>query len=175
LLRSTPPIEPFDTPARGMILSEGAGALLLAREGATRVEKISAGTNFRSQREAAKCVESVFAQLCDSEPEVVIASANGTFIDAAESHAIQQHCANAEVYAPKAALGESVGAAGMWQLICAAEALRTREVPPVLRGPDRMETRRCLPAAPARSERRAIVSACGLNQQVAGARLVACS
>jgi 3-oxoacyl-(acyl-carrier-protein) synthase len=173
LLRSAPPIEPFHTPARGMILSEGAGALLLGREGTTRLEKISAGTNFRSQRETAKCVESVFAQLCDPEPDVVVASANGTFVDAAESKAIQQHCANAEVYAPKAALGDSVGAAGIWQVICAAEILRTKQVPPVLRAPGVMATRRPLSTDRACAEHRAVVSACGLNQQVAGARLIA--
>src|SRR5262249_20125162 len=33
LLRSAPPIEPFSKQKRGMILSEGAGAILLAREG----------------------------------------------------------------------------------------------------------------------------------------------
>ena len=33
LLRAAPPIEPFARPARGTILSEGAGAVLLTREG----------------------------------------------------------------------------------------------------------------------------------------------
>src|SRR6267143_4772547 len=33
LLRSTPPIQPFQRPPRGTILSEGAGAILLSRNG----------------------------------------------------------------------------------------------------------------------------------------------
>src|SRR5207253_4480313 len=33
LLRSAPPVEPFQQPARGTILSEGAGAILLSSEG----------------------------------------------------------------------------------------------------------------------------------------------
>src|SRR5438093_7044516 len=38
LLRSAPPIEPFQQPPRGTILSEGAGAVLLSRNGAVQVE-----------------------------------------------------------------------------------------------------------------------------------------
>src|SRR6184192_3108297 len=37
LLRSAPPIEPFSEQQRGMILSEGAGAILLGRQGALAV------------------------------------------------------------------------------------------------------------------------------------------
>src|SRR5213592_445858 len=39
LLRSAPPIEPFSNQRRGMILGEGAGAILFAREGAITVER----------------------------------------------------------------------------------------------------------------------------------------
>src|SRR6201997_5403967 len=38
LLRSVPPIEPLIEQQRGMILSEGAGAILLAREGPFKIE-----------------------------------------------------------------------------------------------------------------------------------------
>src|SRR5207248_3250423 len=38
LLRSAPPVEPFQKPPKGTILSEGAGAVLLARKGFVRVE-----------------------------------------------------------------------------------------------------------------------------------------
>src|SRR5881409_1996117 len=43
LLRFEPPVEPFRQPARGMILSEGAGAVLLAREGSPMIERINPG------------------------------------------------------------------------------------------------------------------------------------
>jgi 3-oxoacyl-(acyl-carrier-protein) synthase len=154
LLRATPPIEPFQEPARGMILSEGAGAILLARSGRIQIEKIAAGTNFRKQREAGNCVEKVFSELCSPPPDFVVASANGTFIDAAEQAAIRAHCAKANVYAVKAALGESVGASSLWQTICAAQALITQQAPA---NGERLKT--------------AVVSTCGLNQQVAGLRL----
>src|SRR6266403_1127536 len=52
LLRSSSPIEPFQQPPRGMILSEGAGAVLLARSGPVRIERILGGTNFAKQQEA---------------------------------------------------------------------------------------------------------------------------
>jgi 3-oxoacyl-(acyl-carrier-protein) synthase len=147
LLRSAPPIEPFQEPPRGMILSEGAGAILLGRSGPIQIEKIAAGTNFRKQREATVCVEKVFSELSASPPDFVAASANGTFIDKAESAAISRHCPKAEVYAIKGALGESVGAGSLWQTIYAAQSL----------GREGLRT--------------AIVSTCGLNQQVAGLRL----
>jgi 3-oxoacyl-(acyl-carrier-protein) synthase len=156
LLRSAPPIEPFQQPPRGMIVSEGAGAILLARQGPVRIEKITGGTNFRKQREAAAGVEAVFAELCPPPPDLVAASANGTFIDQAEQTAIGKHSPNAKVYAVKEALGESVGASSLWQTIFAAQALITQRLPgfnePV-------------------SLKSILVSTCGLNQQVAGLRL----
>src|ERR1041385_5361641 len=46
LLRSTPPIEPFHDPPRGTILSEGAGAILVGRNGPIQIDQIVSGTNF---------------------------------------------------------------------------------------------------------------------------------
>jgi 3-oxoacyl-(acyl-carrier-protein) synthase len=163
LLRSAPPIEPFQTPPCGMILSEGAGALLLSLEGRApsrrvSIEKISSGTNFTHQREAMAAVDQVFAGLCPSSPSLVAASANGTFIDQAEAPAIEKHAAAARVYAVKEALGESVGASTLWQTIAAAKALDSQQVPGSSK-PGRIEN--------------AVVSACGLNQQVAGILLKA--
>ncbi|MEY2509387.1 MAG: hypothetical protein QOE26_150 [Verrucomicrobiota bacterium] len=161
LLRSAPPIEPFREPPRGTILSEGAGAILLSLEGRApacpiSIEKIAGGTNFRKQREAAAGIDAVFSELCATPPDLIAASANETFIDAAEQTAIGKHSPNARVYAVKGQLGESVGASSLWQTICGAQALVTQHVPgftePV-------------------SLHSAVVSTCGLNQQVAGLRL----
>jgi 3-oxoacyl-(acyl-carrier-protein) synthase len=156
LLGSAPPIEPFQQPPRGTILSEGAGAILLARNGPVQIEKIGGGTNFLKQREAAVAVDAVFSDLCATSPDLVAASANGTFIDAAEQAAIGRHSPKATVYAVKGQLGESVGASSLWQTICGARALITQRVP-----------RFTEPV----SLHRAVVSTCGLNQQVAGLRL----
>src|SRR6266568_3524705 len=134
LLKKEPPIEPFHEPPRGMILSEGAGAVLLAREGAC-----------------------------------IIASANGTFVDLAERAAIEKELPKAIVYGPKPALGESVGASAVWQIIVAAEALRTKRLPQMLRSGGQVGL--SFLAVDGGSWSKAIVLSCGLNQQVAGLRL----
>jgi 3-oxoacyl-(acyl-carrier-protein) synthase len=164
LLRSAPPIEPFAQPPRGTILSEGAGALLLGRSGELQIEKIAAGTNFRRQREARDCVGKVFAELCQTETDIVLASANGTFVDDAERAAVMKHCPNAKIYALKRALGESVGASGLWQTIGAAQSLRTHFLP-------KDGTEFSTETKDTAQFERAVVSVCGLNQQVAGLRL----
>jgi 3-oxoacyl-(acyl-carrier-protein) synthase len=169
LLRSTPPIEPFQTPPKGTILSEGAGAILLNRNGSVQLEKIAAGTNFRKQREAGDAVEKIFAELCGDEIDLVVASANGTFIDAAEHAATLRNCPSAKVLAIKGALGESVGASGLWQTISGAQSLSTQRVPANLllqeaNGPS-------LSVRSGGQLRRAVISVCGLNQQAAGLRL----
>lgn len=168
LLRPAPPVEPFASAPRGMILSEGAGALLLARDGTTRIDKIAPGTNYTRQNEAAAGVDRVFAELCDEPIDLVVASANGTFVDGAEAAAARAHCAAAAIYTPKPALGEGVGAGAIWQIICAACALDEGTSPPVLHAPGFAPLR--LPPDHA-ATRRALVSVCGLNQQVAGLRL----
>ncbi len=156
LLRSAPPIEPFQQPPRGMILSEGAGAVLLGRTGAVQIERIAGGTNFRKQKDVHDAVNSVFSELCQPLPDLIAPSANGTFIDHAEHAAIGKHSPRAMVYAVKGPLGESVGASSLWQTILAAQALR----------------RQRLPGFPESATlHSAIVSTCGLNQQVAGLRL----
>lgn len=169
LLRSTPPIEPFQRPPGGTILSEGAGAVLLNRNASIQIEKIAAGTNFRKQRETGDSVEKVFTELCEGRIDLVVASANGTFIDAAEHVAVLRNCQNAKVLALKRALGESVGASSLWQVICGVQSLRTQLLLPDL---PLLKGTGAGPTQPDNGQLRcAIVSACGLNQQVAGLRL----
>lgn len=170
LLRSNPPIEPFRSPPRGTILSEGAGAILLSRKGSILLEKIAAGTNFRRQSEAGYAVEKILAELCQGETDLVVASANGTFIDAAEDAAVRRNCPSATVLAIKGALGESVGASSLWQTICGVQSLRTQLVPAnlLLRDQNKAEVSTRPTDGPLR---RVVISVCGLNQQVAGLRL----
>jgi len=171
LLRSAPPIEPFGKPPRGTVLSEGAGAVLLSRGGDIRLEKIATGRNFRRQSEAGGALEKVFAELVEVEIDLVVASANGTFIDAGEYAAVLRNCPNAKVYAMKQALGESVGASSLWQTICGGQCLRTQTEPP---GFHQMLRPAAGGSTGPKSDgqlRRAIISVCGLNQQVAGLRL----
>lgn len=156
--------KPSKPTGRGMIMSEGAGAVLLERSddggvpsveaamSAARIEQIVPGRNFFRRSEAAAELGSVIARL-ENGIGFGIGSANGTFIDRAERTAVGNEL---PLYSPKIALGESVGASIFWQLTAAAQALKTGTLPGAL----------SLPANP-----RALVLACGLNQQTGGLTL----
>ncbi len=171
LLRSAPPIEPFSEQQRGMILSEGAGAILLARAGPFTIECAHPGGCFTKRAEAWKILKQILSDLKEGQIDVIISSANGTFVDQAESEAVRQIVPDAHVYTGKPALGESVGAAGLWQVILAAQALRSAELPPVLHAQSALTLRLSLSRTTMSGAHRAIVLSCGLNQQAAGLRL----
>ncbi len=168
LLRMDPPIEPFSEVPRGTILSEGAGAIVLARDGSISIEQTHASTHYGKRTQVEPLLKKLLADLAGTRIDIVIASANGTFIDKAESGAISRVVPDASVYTAKPALGESVGAAGLWQVILGAKSLLTGQLPPSLHlkaePPPRAST--AIPAA-----QQALVLACGLNQQIAGLRL----
>ena len=92
-------------------------------------------------------------------------------MDKAEYRALQEVAPNAFVYTAKPALGESVGAAGLWQVILAAQALRCAELPPVLHADPAIALRLPLSRTRVANVGRAIVLSCGVNQQAAGLRL----
>jgi 3-oxoacyl-(acyl-carrier-protein) synthase len=168
LLKKEPPIELFRDPPRGMILSEGAGAVLLARQGAVEIDAIDAGGNFSQRREAKKIVRRILHNLAD-EQVCIISSANGTFIDLAEQKAIERESASALVYSVKPALGESVGASALWQVIAGAQGLRTKRLPQMPHLPQHIGLN--FPASDEIACTKAIILSCGLNQQAAGLRL----
>src|SRR5438045_3461736 len=62
LLRRAPPIEPFNEESRGMILSEGAGAILLARDGAVAIESTHPGSHFRKRTEAGEVLKGIVSE-----------------------------------------------------------------------------------------------------------------
>lgn len=171
LLRLAPPIEPFSKQNRGMILSEGAGALVLARDGFVTIERAHPGGHFNRRIEAEKILRRIVCDLNETEVDFVVSSANGTFVDHAESEALQDVIPNALVYTGKPALGESVGAAGLWQIILAAQTLRSKEIPPVLHAVENAPLKLSLLRTAVPNARHAIVLSCGLNQQAAGLRL----
>jgi 3-oxoacyl-(acyl-carrier-protein) synthase len=181
LLRSAPPIEPFCKQKRGMILSEGAGAIVLARlsrrsateaeSGPIAIENAHPGGCYGKRAGAEKILMQMLRDLSQAEIDFVISSANGTFIDQAEQGALEQVIPDAIIYTAKPALGESIGASGLWQVILGAQALRHRELPPVLHADPATSLRVSLSRMPVADARRAIILTCGLNQQVAGLRL----
>src|SRR5213596_992800 len=171
LLRSSPPIEPFSKQNRGMILSECAGAIVLAREGPFTIEFAHPGGCFSKRAQAGDILKQILSDLSDTQIDFVILGANGTFVDQAESEAIGQIVPDTLVYTGKPALGESVGAAVVWQVILAAQALRSAELPPVLHAQSAVTMRLSHSRTSMPGARRAIVLSCGVNQQAAGLRL----
>ncbi len=135
----------------GMILSEGAGAVLLTKEKRElQLSAIDAGTTFFRRTEAAEKLRKLRERL-ETSPSIIVGSANGTFIDRAERSAL-----GAIPYSPKPALGDSVGASVLWQLIAATQILKTARVP------------NCPDISVGSS---AVVLSCGLNQQIGGLRV----
>src|SRR5438094_9487271 len=132
LLRLEPPVEPFSEIERGMILSEGAGAIVLARQGSLMIERTHTGGYFRKRTEAKEILKRIISHLAESKIDFVISSANGTFIDQAECRALQRLIPDTIIYTAKPAVGESVGAAGLWQASLGAQALGRGALPPLL-------------------------------------------
>jgi 3-oxoacyl-[acyl-carrier-protein] synthase II len=171
LLRLEPPVEPFSEIERGMILSEGAGAIVLARQGSLMIERTHTGGYFRKRTEAKEILKRIISDLAESKIDFVISSATLTFIDHAECRPLQQFSPETFIYTAKPAVGESVGAAGLWQVVLGAQALDRGELPPLLHLASTIPLR--VPAArmALTKARHAIVLSCGVNQQVAGLRL----
>src|SRR6266536_175078 len=159
------------TGATYTLVGEGAGAIVLARDGPFTIECAHPGGYFAKRAEAGEILKRILRDLSRSEVDLVIASANGTFVDQAEYRALKAVVSNAFVYTAKPALGESVGAAGLWQVILAAQALRSAELPPVLHADPAIALQLSLSRKPLVEARRAIVLSCGVNQQAAGLRL----
>jgi 3-oxoacyl-(acyl-carrier-protein) synthase len=144
---------------------------VLGRDGFVTIERTHPGGLFSRRVEAERILSRILCDLGQTDVDFVISSANGTFVDQAESEALEKVIPNAPVYTGKPALGESVGAAGLWQIILAAQALRSKEIPAVLHADQSVRIRLSLSRTSVPSARRAIVLSCGLNQQAAGLRL----
>src|SRR5438046_8284174 len=121
-------MEPINKPARGMILSEGAGAILLSRTGSIIIAQIDAGAYYRKRTETEEILSRILSNLTQDGVDFVISSANGTFIDEAECRALRRILPDAIVYAAKPAVGERVGAEGLWQAILGARDLARYEL-----------------------------------------------
>jgi len=152
-------------------LSEGAGAILLAREGPVTIERAHAGGCYNERAAAGQILKTILRDLNQTETDFVISSANGTFIDQAEQGALERVIPDAIIYTAKPALGESVGASGLLQVILGAQALRHRELPPVLHADPNISLRLSRSRTPLTRARQGIILSSGVNQQAAGLRL----
>ena len=100
-------------------LAEGATALVLRREGRWNLQT-HPGAPFARQRNADVALASVLADFAGEKVERVIASANGTFIDRAETAALTAHFPNAPTFSLKNSFGECPGASALQQVVAAA-------------------------------------------------------
>jgi 3-oxoacyl-(acyl-carrier-protein) synthase len=170
LLRGAPPLQLFCRPARGTILSEGAGAVLLSRRGDIELAAVTGGNHFRRRHEAPAILVDVLEQV-GARVGNVISSANGTFIDAVEVSAMKKAMPGAQLYSPKISLGEGVAASALWQIIVGVMALKRGELPrfqyPSQDRSDRTERLTGMGEI--------AVLSCGMNQHAGAARLVAVS
>ncbi|HEY5894993.1 MAG TPA: beta-ketoacyl synthase N-terminal-like domain-containing protein [Chthoniobacterales bacterium] len=140
---------------RSTVFSEGAGAVVLSREGPVQIKKIHAGLPFFRQSEAKNTLRSVFEELAQDETvSGVISGANGTAFDDMEHQVLDALFPEAPVYAVKEMFGESLGASGIQQTAAGVLALRKQAFPNVDVRPKSV-----------------LISTLGYNAQAAGAIL----
>ncbi len=109
---------------RGTVFSEGAAAVVLSRESTgTRIENLHRGIPFFKATNAGSALEKVLAET-GASPDVVFSGANGTALDDAEATALNTIWPESKKLTPKAALGESVGAGTLQQIVLATHFLR---------------------------------------------------
>ena len=125
----------------GTVFAEGAAAVLLGRIGSIGISGISAGLPFFSRNESAPvAVELLTGLLAGSSPQLIIASANGTFVDEVERIAFGRLLDRVPVFAPKPAVGEALGAGALFQVVAACLALRRRQMPGTLNAGPKLST-----------------------------------
>lgn len=128
-------------------LAEGAAAVVLAREGRWSLHT-HAGASFARRRDAAAALECVLADFASvGRPDLVVSSANGTFVDRAEAVALARWFPGVRTLRPKRAFGESPGASALLQVVTAARAMECESLS------------------------RTLVTAVGFNQQTSVAQL----
>ena len=137
LLRAAPPIEPFARPPRGMILSEGAGAVLLAREGDLVARAGASGREFCPAERARPGSWTRSRASLPNETRRMSGSRARTGPSSTRRNGRwRRNISRPRPFTrAKPALGESVAAGALWQVICAAQALRRQELPPLLHAP----------------------------------------
>lgn len=109
-------------------LAEGAAAVVLSREGRWNVHT-HPGSTFFHQREAQSALEGVLADFAtEPPPDVVVSSANQTFVDRAERGALNIRHAEIRTLFPKRQFGEAPGASALMQTVLAAVALEKLEL-----------------------------------------------
>ena len=114
-----------------MILSEGAGAVLLGRDGRITLDRVASGKNFATRKDAPSLLREDLFRL-EWEPERSSSRVQTEPSSIAQKRKrSRSNFPHAIVYTPKPALGEGVSAGTMWQIIAGAQALLTGQLPSV--------------------------------------------
>jgi 3-oxoacyl-[acyl-carrier-protein] synthase II len=154
----------------GTILAEGAAAILIGRTGPLVIASSSTGLPFHTFKESESVAREMFGSLrTEGLPEMIVSSANGTFVDEVERKVFSEFYPSVPVYAPKPAVGEALGASALLQVAVAGLALRHQQLPGTLAAGSKLpsvnrETRSC-------SSSQALVTCVGFNHQVNALKL----
>ncbi len=107
-------------PERGAVLSEGAAAIVLGRDGpGCRITQISSGRHRRQNPDAYARIAAEFPQ----SPDFIVSSHSGTRPGLAEHQALQKLFPSQPIATPKTLLGEALGCSSLQQVVCAALAV----------------------------------------------------
>lgn len=150
----------------GLVFGEGAGAVLLAREGQGPViARVHPGQTFFSRQDSRRAALEVLQSVLGAgRPAATITSANGTDADAVEQETFTRLNLTAPVYAYKPALGDALGAGAVLQAAFATLALRHQCLPGTLCAGDRYRFVNRQTRSLALDQ--VLVSVIGFNQQV---------
>ncbi|MBV9672367.1 MAG: hypothetical protein JO076_06025 [Verrucomicrobia bacterium] len=147
----------------GTVLGEGGAAILVGRQGPIRIDRSSPGESFFSMKDGASAALAILSGT-GATPDLIVGSANGTFVDRIEQRAFERLFPTTPVYCPKPAIGDALGASALLQIVIAAFALRHHRIPGTLSGGPNLKTlvRETIhyPVSTA------LVSCMGFNQQV---------
>jgi 3-oxoacyl-(acyl-carrier-protein) synthase len=148
---------------QGTILAESAAAVVLSRSGPVRLAATTAGLPFFSQKQAPAALAELVARVGDGhKPAGILASANSTFADRVEETVFGS--GSVPVYGHKPAIGDSLGASAILQVVLAKFALEQQKLPPTLHAGDRLKTVTRDVTEIRGSE--LLISSVGFNQQV---------
>ncbi|MBW0001047.1 MAG: hypothetical protein JO015_18290 [Verrucomicrobia bacterium] len=150
----------------GLVFGEGAGAVLLGRQGdGPVIVRAHPGQTFFSRQDSRRVAPEVFQGVVGADrPDAIVTSANGTVADTVEQEAFARLNLAAPVYSYKPALGDALGAGAILQTVFGALALRHQYLPGTVCAGDKYplvnRQSRSLPIE------RVLVTAIGFNQQV---------
>lgn len=150
----------------GLVFGEGAGAVLLGRQGQGPViVRAHPGQTFFSRQDSRRIAPEVFESVLGADrPDAIVTGANGTDADAVEQEAFARLNLAAPVYSHKPALGDALGAGAILQTVFGTLTLRHQYLPGTVWAGDRcpLVNRQSRPLA----MERLLVTVIGFNQQV---------